>query len=192
MINIQKKLRIEYLTPENVLSYVLVHEKGTKIHQQYLKFPVYNAIQRPQNVKNEPTLNIVESNKCRNCGQQFKKGNLTTCPARDRNCNTCGRKGYFANHCRSTARTQTKVGEQNLTPPEKENCLANPQQNPEFEVNLDDFLVPAVDTDNQINAVEDKIERGVRTVFHHEGLELKKDADGIPGKFQSLLYRNSD
>ena len=31
-----------------------------------------------------------------------------------------------------------------------------------------------MDTDNQINAVEDKIERGVRTVFNHEGLELKK------------------
>ena len=56
-VEIRKKLCIEYLTPENVLSYVLVHEKGTKIHQQYLKFPVYNAVQRPQYVKNEPTLN---------------------------------------------------------------------------------------------------------------------------------------
>ena len=33
-VEIQKKLCIEYLAPENVLSYVLVHEKGTKIHQQ--------------------------------------------------------------------------------------------------------------------------------------------------------------
>ena len=33
-VEIQKKLCIEYLTPENVLSYVLVHEKGTKVHQQ--------------------------------------------------------------------------------------------------------------------------------------------------------------
>ena len=31
-----------------------------------------------------------------------------------------------------------------------------------------------MDTDTQVNAVEDKIERGVRTVFNHEGLELKK------------------
>ena len=81
-VEIQKKLCIEYFTPENVLSYVLVHEKGTKIHQKYLKFPTYNAVQRPQYIKNEPTLNIVENNKCRNCGQQFKKGHLTTCPAR--------------------------------------------------------------------------------------------------------------
>ena len=43
-----------------------------------------------------------------------------------------------------------------------------------MEVNLDDFLVLAVDTDNKINAVEDEIERGVRTVFNQEGLELKK------------------
>ena len=85
-VEIQKKLCIEYLTPENVLSYVLVHEKSTKIHQQYLKFRVQNTEQRPQFVKNEPTLNIVESNKCRNCGQQFKKGHLTISPARDRNC----------------------------------------------------------------------------------------------------------
>ena len=84
-VEIQKKLCIEYLTPENVLSYVLVHEKGTKIHQQYLKIPTYNAVQRPQYIKIEPTLNIVENNKCRNCSQQFKKGHLTSCPARDRN-----------------------------------------------------------------------------------------------------------
>ena len=31
-----------------------------------------------------------------------------------------------------------------------------------------------MDTDIQINSVEHKIERGVRTVFNHEGLELKK------------------
>ena len=114
----QKKLCIEYLTPENVLSYVLVHNKGTKIHQQYLKFPTYNAI--PQYVKNEPTLNIVETNKCRNCGQQFKKGHLITFPARDRNCNTCGRKGHFAKHCRSSARTQTNIDEHNQVPQENE------------------------------------------------------------------------
>ena len=173
-VEIQKKLCIDYLTPENVLSYVLVHEKGTKIHQKYLKYPAYNAVQRTPYVKNEPTLNIVESNKCRNCGQQFKKSHLTMCPARDRNCNTCGRERNFAKHCRSTARTQTNVVEQNQTSHEQENNLANPQENPEFEINLDDFLVLAVDTDNQINAVEDKIERGVRTVFNHEGLELKK------------------
>ena len=173
-VEFQKKLCIEYLTPKNVLSYVLVHEESTKIHQQYLKFPTYNAVQRPHYIKNEPTLNIVENNKCRNCGQQFKKRHLTTCPARDRNCNTCGRKGHFAKHCRSSARTQTNIVEQNQLPQENENTRANPQENPEFEVNLDDFLVLAVDTDSQINAVEDKIERVVRTVFNHEGLELKK------------------
>ena len=59
-VEIQKKLCIDYLAPENVLSYVLVHEKGTKLHQQYLKFPAQNTGQRPQYVKNEPTLNIVE------------------------------------------------------------------------------------------------------------------------------------
>ena len=86
----------------------------------------------------------------------------------------CGRKGHFAKHCRITARTQTNVVEQNLTPPEKENYRANPQENCEFEVNLDNFLVLAVDTNNETNAIEDKIEREVRTVFNHEGLELKK------------------
>ena len=33
-VEIQNNLCIEYLTSENVLSYALVHEKGTKIHQQ--------------------------------------------------------------------------------------------------------------------------------------------------------------
>ena len=166
-----------------MLFYVLVHEKGTKLHQQYLKFLVQYTGQRPQYVKNEPTLNIVESNKCLNCGQQFKKGHQTICSARDRNCNTCGRKGYFAKHCRSTTRTQTNVVEQNLTSPEEESYRVNPQENSEFEVNLDDFLILAVDTDNQINAIEDKIERGVRTVFNHEGLELKKTLMECLGNF---------
>ena len=152
-VEIRKKLCIEYLTPENVLSYVLVHEKGTKIRQQYLKIPTYNAVQRPQYIKNKPTLNIVENNKCRNCGQQFKKGHLTTCPARERHRNTSGRKGHFAKHCTNSARTQTNIVEQNQTPQENENTRANPQENPEFEVNLDDFLVLALDTDTQIKAV---------------------------------------
>ena len=171
------------LDPRKCTSYVLVHEKGTKIHQQYLKFPTYNAVQRPQYVKNEPTLNIVETNKCRNCGQQFKKVHLTTCPARDRNCNTCGRKGHFAKHCRSSARTQTNIVEQNQVPQENENTRANTQENPGFEVNMDDFLVLAVDTDSQIKAVEDKIERGVRTVFTPRRTRIKEDVEGIFGKF---------
>ena len=166
-----------------MLSYVLVHEEGTKIHQQYLKFPVYNTVQKPQYVRNEPTLNIVESNKCRNCGQKVKKRHPTTCSARDRQSNTCGLKGLFAKHCRSTARTQTNIVEQNQTPAEKENYRANPQNNPEFEVNLDDFVVLAVDTNNQANAVEDTIEGGVRTVFNHESLELKKTSMVSLGDF---------
>ena len=47
-VEIQKKLCIDYLTPENVLADVLVHEKGKKIHQQYLKFPVCSPVQKPQ------------------------------------------------------------------------------------------------------------------------------------------------
>ena len=119
---------------------------------------MYNTVQKSQHVKNEPTLNIVESNKCRNCGQQFKKGHLTACPARDRNCNTCGRNGHFAKHCRSAARTHTNIVEQSQALPEQENYRINPQDSPEFEVNLEDFLVLVVDKDNQVNAVKDKTE----------------------------------
>ena len=142
---IKKKLCIKFLTPENVLAYVLVHEKVTKIHQQNLKFPVYRPVQKPQyvKVKNEPTVNIVECNKCRECDQQSKKGHLTSCPTRDRNFNTCGRKGHFAKHCRSAARTQTNIVDQNPKLPEQKTYRANPQDNPEFEVALVDFLVLA-------------------------------------------------
>ena len=83
----------------------------------------------------------------------------------------------------SSARTQTNIVEQNQLPQENESTRVNPQENPEFEVDLDDFLVLAVDTDTQINAVEDKIERGVRTVFNHEGLELKKTLKISLGNF---------
>ena len=37
--------------PKNVLAYV--HEKRTKIHQQYIKFPPLNSVQKQQYVKNE-------------------------------------------------------------------------------------------------------------------------------------------
>ena len=158
--------------------------RGTKILQQYLKIPVFNSVQKPHYVKNEPTLNIVEINKCRNRGQQFKKGHLTSCPARDRNCNTCGRKGHFAKHCRSAARTQNNIVDQNAKLAEQETYRANLQDNPEFEVDLEYFLVLAVDSDNQVNAVKDKIEGGVRrTVFNYEGLELKKTLMVSMGNF---------
>ena len=106
-------------------------------------------------------------------------------PGQVRNCNTCGRKGHFAKHCRSSARTQTNIVEQNQLPQENEKTRANPQENPEFEVNLEDFLVLAVDTDTQLNAVEDKIERGVRTVFNHEVLELKQTWNVSLGNFNT-------
>ena len=66
------------------------------------------------------------------------------------------------------------IVEKKQTPQENKKTRAIPQENPEFEVNLDGFLVLAVDTYTQIKAVEDKIERRVRTVFNHECLELKK------------------
>ena len=103
--------------------------------------------------------------------------------ARDRNCNTCGRKGHFAKYCRSTASTQTNIVEKNQAPPEHENHRANPQDNHKFEVNLESFLVLAVDMENQVNAEEVKIEGGVRTLFNHDRLELKKNTDGLSGGF---------
>ena len=157
------------MTLENLLAYVLVHEKGTKIHQEYLKFLIYNSVQKPQFVRNEPTLNVVESNECRHCGQKFKKEHLTSCPARDWKCNTCGRKNHFAKHCRTQtklARTQTNLVDQNPKQPEQETYRANQQDNYSLKVDLEEFLALVVDIDNQVKAVNDKIEGGVRTVFN--------------------------
>ena len=47
-----------------------------------------------------------------------------------------------------------------------------------------------MDTDIKINAIEDKIERGVRTVFHHEGLELKKTLTVSLGNFNPYSTEN--
>ena len=160
--------------------------RGTKILQQYLKLPVFNPVQKPQYVKNEPTSNIVEINKCRNCGQQFKKGHLTSCSARDRKCNTCGRKGHFAKHCRSAARTQTNIVDQNPKLPKQETYRANPKDNPEFEVDLEDFLVLAADSDNQVIAVKDKFEGAV---FNNECLELKKTLMVQMGNFKPYFTK---
>ena len=43
-----------------------------------------------------------------------------------------------------------------------------------------------MDTDIQINAVEDKIERGAKTVFNHDGLELRKTLMVSLGNFNSF------
>ena len=92
-------------------------------------------LKKTQNNKNEPTLNIVESKKCRNCGQQFKKRHRTSCPARDRKCNTCGLKGHFAKHEQpSTTRSQTDIVDQNPTLTEQETHMTNPSENPEFKL----------------------------------------------------------
>ena len=44
-VEIQKNLCIEYITQKNVLAYVLVHEKGTKIYQPFVKHPVNSSFQ---------------------------------------------------------------------------------------------------------------------------------------------------
>ena len=46
-VETQKKMCLEYLTPENVLAYVLVHEKRTKSQQRYIKYPVTSSVQKP-------------------------------------------------------------------------------------------------------------------------------------------------
>ena len=56
-MEIRKKSGNEYLTSENILAYALVHEEGTKKHQQYIKLPVNNSVQKTNHVKNEPILN---------------------------------------------------------------------------------------------------------------------------------------
>ena len=71
------------------------------------------------------------------------KSHLTSCPTRDRNFNKCGRKGQFANHCRSAARKQTNIVDQNTKLSEQETYRANPQDNPEFEVHPEDVLTLA-------------------------------------------------
>ena len=40
--------------------------------------------------------------------------------------------------------------------------------------NLEDFQVLAVNSDNEVNFIKDRNERGIRTVFTHEDHELKK------------------
>ena len=97
-VEIQKKPCFEFLTHENVLAYVLAHEKGTRLHQQYVITPAADFSHRNLNVKYEPILNISKNQKCQNCGQLIKKGYLSVCPVRERSCNICGRKRYFAKH----------------------------------------------------------------------------------------------
>ena len=43
-------------------------------NSKYLKFPVYNAVQKPQYVKIEPTLNIVESDFWSKVFKKIQKG----------------------------------------------------------------------------------------------------------------------
>ena len=51
-------------------------------------------------------------------------------------------------------------------------------------------MVLAVDSDNQVNAVKDKIEGGVRrTVFNFEGLELKKTLMVSMGNFKPYFNK---
>ena len=63
---------------------------------------------------------------------------------------------------------------QNPTLPELEIHRTNLSENPVLEVDLEDFLVLTIDSDNQVNTVKDKINGGVRTLSNLEGLGLKK------------------
>ena len=56
-----------------MLGYLLVHEKGTPSHQQYVKNAAAYFSKTNTKRKNEPTFEISETQKFRNCGQSFKK-----------------------------------------------------------------------------------------------------------------------
>ena len=64
--------------------------------------------------------------------------------------------------------------EQNPKFPEQEIHRTSPQDNPEFEIDLKKISVSIINNDNQVNAIKDRIDGGIITVFSHEGLELKK------------------
>ena len=62
------------------------------------------------------------------------------------------------------------------------------QDNFEFEVDWEDFIVSAKDNDNQVNAFKDRTgRRGAITVFSHGGLELKKTLIASMGSFNPYL-----
>ena len=69
---------------------------------------------------------------------------------------------------------QTNVVKQNSKLLEQGTHCDSPQDNSEFEVELQDFLVLTIDTDNKVNALKDRIKRGIRTVFTHKEYKLKK------------------
>ena len=89
----------------------------------------------------------------------------TLTPARDWNCKTCGSKDHFAKHCRSAARTQNNIVGQNPKQPEQETYRANQQDNSSLKIDLEDFIALAVNIGNQVKAVNDKIEGGVRKLY---------------------------
>ena len=127
---VQKDLLAETKTPAQALDYAVKREKGLENQVHIRKQGTSNSHTGLPNIKSEP-VNFVQKRggyrsqqrggrgrggqtsrnypekagqkkDCFKCGNAFSANHLAQCPARDKICNKCTKRGHFARLCKST------------------------------------------------------------------------------------------
>ena len=109
----ERKLLSATMSPAEGLNQTLIDENGFFNHQKLPNMTrsstngtVFKSFNNHNQIKKEPSLNIEHSNSCMKCGNPFKKGHLSLCPAKD-NFQKCNYKGHFSKLCKSRNKRPT-------------------------------------------------------------------------------------
>ena len=137
---VQTDLLAETKTPDQALDYAVRREKGL-VNQSHIRkqgsfnrhtgFPniesePVNFVQRRGGYKSQPrdgrsrggitSRNIsdrsAQNKNCFKCGNTFSANHLAQCPARDKICNKCTKRGQFAKLCKSSG---VNIIQENIT-----------------------------------------------------------------------------
>ena len=127
---VQKDLLAETKTPDQALDYAVRRDKGleNQVHirkqgssNRHTRFPniksePVNFVQRRVGYKSQPrggrsrggttsrnsSDRSTQNKDCFKCGNTFSANNLAQCPAQDKICNKCTKRGHFAKLCKSS------------------------------------------------------------------------------------------
>ena len=128
--HLQRRLLLETLNSVDALNQAIIDEKSYYSHLKLKNMRrannnnsgrVYNIF---TTVRKEQSLHIEKSNFCKKCGNNFTKGELNVCPAKEIICNHCKNKGHFGRLCNLEGRRPVVHNvEDNIN---NQNCLYSP------------------------------------------------------------------
>lgn len=132
----------------------LAEKQASNISGQNSSRNNVNRINKEENKeaksKDKPAKYQKYVSKCRNCGNDFKRGHKEVCPAKGKTCRACGKLNHFAKVCRSKKNFEKSREKDNDKESKESVKLAQQQHNVQSPSSSDDEYTFAVSSSTKV------------------------------------------